>query len=92
MSISAGFANDGPGIEVLYQRVGYTIHRGKPRGHQCFGPDGAYQRIRAGGSCLGLVRRGGGSLQQGGMGERCKLPHRGLGRSPSRFALFIIKS
>ena len=32
---------------------------------------------RGGGSSLGLVRRGGGSLQQGGMGERCKLPHRG---------------
>ena len=33
---------------------------------------------RAGGSSLGLVRRGGGTLQQGGRGKRCKLPHLGL--------------
>ena len=46
---------------------------------------------RAGGSSLGLVQRGGGSLQQGGMGERCKLPHQGLGLHPSCFALFKSK-
>ena len=26
--------------------------------------------------------------QQGGMGERCKVPHRGLGRSPKAFTFF----
>ena len=28
--------------------------------------------------------------QLGGVGERCKLPHWGLGQSPSRFATFAI--
>ena len=41
-----------------------------------------------------LIKSGGGGVaplaQRGGMGERCKLPHRGLGRSPSRFATFAI--
>ena len=27
--------------------------------------------------------------QLGGMGERCKLPHRGLGRSPRSFAILL---
>ena len=38
---------------------------------------------RAGGAAPGRVREGGTPpAQPGGVGERCKLPHRGLGRSP----------
>ena len=33
---------------------------------------------------------GGGAFPAWGMGERCKLPHRGLGRSPSSFATFTM--
>ena len=43
-----------------------------------------------GGSAPGRVREGGTPpAQLGGVGERCKLPHRGLGRSPrsQRFLL-----
>ena len=38
---------------------------------------------RVGGAAPGRVREGGTNRAQlGGMGERCKLPHGGLGRSP----------
>ena len=38
------------------------------------------------GSCMGRVREGGTPpAQQGGMGERCKLPHRGKGFHPRPF-------
>ena len=33
---------------------------------------------------------GGGAFPARGMGERCKLPHRGLGRSLSSFATFTM--
>ena len=36
--------------------------------------------------------RGPPTHQQGGMGERCKLPHRGLGRSPRSFHIFRFKA
>ena len=36
----------------------------------------------------GGFHKGSPHIQQGGMGERCKLPHWGLGRSLSRFAIF----
>ena len=36
--------------------------------------------------------RGPPTHQQGGMGERCKLPHGGLGRSPRSFHIFRFKA
>ena len=36
--------------------------------------------------------RGPPTHQQGGMGERCKLPHWGLGRSPRSFHIFRFKA
>ena len=40
----------------------------------------------------GCRGRGPPTHQQGGMGERCKLPHRGLGRSPRSFHIFRFKA
>ena len=42
------------------------------------------QRVGIGGGCVRGRRPL--PLQLGGMGERCKLPHWGLGRSPRSFA------
>ena len=39
---------------------------------------------------IGIGGAGPAYSQLGGMGERCKPPHRGLGRSPSRFATFAL--
>ena len=36
--------------------------------------------------------RGPPTHQQGGMGERCKLPHQGLARSPRSFHIFRFKA
>ena len=36
--------------------------------------------------------RGPPTHQQGGMGERCKLPHRGLGLRPRSFHIFCFKA
>ena len=38
----------------------------------------------------GGFHKGSPHIQQGGMGEHCKLPHHSLGWSPSRFATFAI--
>ena len=46
---------------------------------------------RVGGVALGRLREGGNpSTQIGRMGERCKLPHRGLGQSPKANAFCVV--
>ena len=57
-----------------------TLLQGRRNGNgnkTCTANDGG-----GGGGVAKLVRVGYPSRQQVGMGERCKLPHRGLGRSP----------
>ena len=65
----------------------FTIHRNIVISSQVVSgsvaSEGDHSRGGAKGDAPGRVREGGTPpAQLGGMGERCELPHRGLGRSP----------
>ena len=55
--------------------------------------EGDKSRGGAKGAAPGRVREGGTPpAQLGGMGERCELPHRGLGRSPRSQRFLLLKN